>query len=87
MFGFLGVAQKLDFENSFSKYMCKANWGIYINHILIMIVLNNLLEPIAANIPVVVIYAIELVVTLPVSIGLWEVLKRIPVIKYVLYGL
>ncbi len=67
--------------------MCKANWGIYINHILIMIVLNTLLEPVAANLPVAAIYAIELVVTLPVSIGLWEVLKRIPVIKYVLYGL
>ncbi len=85
--GILGVAQKLEFENTFSKYMCKTNWGIYINHILIMIVLNTLLEPIAANLPVAGIYAIELVVTLTVSIGLWEVLKRIPVIKYVLYGL
>ena len=52
-----------------------------------MIVLNTLLEPIAANLPVAGIYAIELVVTLAASIGLWEVLKRIPVIKYVLYGL
>ena len=87
MMGILGVAQKLEFENKFSIYMCKTNWGIYVNHILIMIILNTLLEPIAQNLPVAVIYLIELIVTLPVSIGLWELLKRIPVIKYVLYGL
>ena len=52
-----------------------------------MIVLNVLLEPVAANIPVAVIYLIELVVTISVSVGLWELLKRVPVIKFILYGL
>ena len=85
--GILGVAQNLEFENKFSAFMNKTNWGIYVNHILIMIILNTLLEPIALGLPIAVIYLIELVVTLSVSIGLWELLKRIPVIKYVLYGL
>lgn len=88
MMGILGIAQTIfEFENKFSVYMNKVNWGIYVNHILVMIVLNTLLKPIVMDIPVPVVYIIELVVTLPVSIGLWEILKRIPVIKYVLYGL
>lgn len=86
--GILGVSQTvLEFENKFSNYMCKTNWGIYVNHILVMIVLNVLLEPVAASIPVAVIYLIELVVTISVSVGLWELLKRVPVIKFILYGL
>ncbi len=86
--GILGVSQTLlNFENRWSNYMCKAGWGIYVNHILVMIVLNTLLEPVASGLPVAVIYLIELIVTVPVSIGLWELLKRIPVIKFVLYGL
>lgn len=88
MMGILGLAQIfLEFENKFSIYMCKSNWGIYVNHILIMIVLNSLLESVAPSLPIAVIYVIELVVGLAASLGFWELLKRIPVIKYVLYGL
>ena len=88
MMGILGIAQNcLEFENKFSRYMNKANWGIYINHILIMLILNTLLVPIASKIPVIIIYLIELIVTLAASIGIWEIFKRIPVLRYVMYGI
>lgn len=88
MMGILGLAQIiLNFENKFSVYMCKTNWGIYVNHILVLLIFNSLISPVASNMPVAVIYILEFVVALPVSIGLWELLKRIPVIKYLMYGL
>lgn len=88
MMGILGIAQTVfEFENKFSKYMCSCNWGIYVNHILIMLILNTLLKPAVPNLPIAVVYLIELFVTLPVSIAMWEICKRIPVLRYVLYGI
>lgn len=54
---------------------------------IILIVFNYLIRGFAAALPVWVIYALELVVALAASIGLWEVLKRNPVLRYVLYGI
>ena len=88
MMGILGLAQIFfEFENKFSSYMNRTGWGIYVNHILVMLILNTLLAPVAMQLPVWLIYVIELVVTLSVSIGAWELLKRIPVIRYCLYGI
>lgn len=88
MMGILGLAQiLLDFENKFSCFMNRVNWGIYINHILIMLILNTLLMPVVSKLPVWLIYGIELIVTPVVSILAWEVLKRIPFIRFCLYGI
>lgn len=86
--GILGFAQNLlNFENKFSKYMSGCGWGIYINHITLMIVINYLLAPYTSNLSIVTIYIIELVASLSLSIGLWELLKRVPFLRYVLYGI
>lgn len=86
--GILGFAQNfLNFENKFSKYMSGCGWGIYINHITLMIVINYLLAPYTSNLSIVIIYIIELVASLSLSIGLWELLKRVPFFRYVLYGI
>lgn len=86
--GILGVAQViLDFENPFTRYMNKAGWGIYINHITLMILFNYFLRPVAADLPVTVIYILELIITLGASILFWELFRRVPVIRYVLYGI
>lgn len=86
--GILGVAQLiLDFENPFSRYMSKAGWGIYVNHITLMIVFNYLIRNVSVNMPVAVIYILEFVVSLALSIGLWETLSRVPVLRFVLYGI
>lgn len=68
------LAQLLDFENPFTRYMNKAGWGIYINHITILIVFNYLIRGFAAALPVWVIYALELVVAL--AAGLCKVGER-----------
>lgn len=86
--GIIGTAQLLlNFRNSFTDYMNKAGWGIYVNHIIIMQVTNILLKPLVGSVPFFVIYLIEFAASLAVSIALWEVFKRIPVIRYVLYGI
>lgn len=86
--GILGVAQNiLNFENKFSKYMSGCGWGIYINHITLMIVINYLLAPYTSDLSIVIIYIIELAASLSLSIGLWELLKRVPFFRYVLYGI
>lgn len=86
--GILGFAQNfLNFENKFSKYMSGCGWGIYINHITLMIVINYLLAPYTSNLSIVTIYIIELVASLSLSIGLWELFKRVPFFRYVLYGI
>lgn len=86
--GILGMAQRvLNFSNSFTTYMNKAGWGIYIVHINVLLLTNTLLKPIAGTVPMIIIYLIELVAGLGVSILLWEILRRIPVVRWLLFGI
>ena len=86
--GILGIAQLvLNFSNSFTEYMSKAGWGIYIIHINVMLLTNTLLKPVAYTLPIGVIYLIELVVAFAASIILWEILRRIPLIRWLLFGI
>ena len=86
--GFLGVGQHIfNFSNSFSAYMSKAGWGIYICHIFVLLVTNTLLIPVVGSVPMMVIYLIELVAAFFGSIVLWEVLRRIPLIRWLLFGI
>lgn len=88
MMGILWFAQNFyNFENKISSYMNKAGWGVYVNHILIMLIFNTLISPVVMNLSVWLLYILELVVTLSLSIGAWEILKRIPIIRYFLYGI
>lgn len=86
--GILGTAQRvLNFSNAFTAYMSKAGWGIYIIHINVMLLTNTLLKPIAGTVPMYVIYLIELVAAFGASILLWEILRRIPVVRWLLFGI
>ena len=86
--GILGMAQRmLNFSNGFTNYMNRAGWGIYILHINLLLLTNTLLKPVAFVLPMVVIYLIELVVGLAGSVLLWEILRRIPVIRWLLFGI
>ena len=86
--GILGVGQHvLNFSNSFTVYMRKAGWGIYICHIFVLLLTNTLLIPVVSVVPMAVIYIIELVAALLLSILLWEVLKRVPLIRWLLFGI
>lgn len=86
--GILGIAQRvLDFSNPFTSYMNRAGWGIYIIHINVMLFTNTMLKPVAYSLPIGVIYLIELVAGLGVSVLLWEILRRVPVIRWLLFGI
>ncbi len=86
--GFIGLSQRmLDFHNHFTEYMSKAGWGIYICHINVLLAVNTMLKPIVGNISIWAVYTIELISALFGSIILWEVLKRIPVIRWLLFGM
>ena len=86
--GILGSAQRvLNFSNSFTSYMNKAGWGIYIVHINVMLLTNTLLMPMAETLPMGVIYLTELVAAFGASILLWELLHRIPIVRWLLFGI
>lgn len=87
--GILGVAQNLlDFSNSFCGYISGASFGIYVNHIIVMQLTNILLKPaVAGGLSIIIVYIIEFIVAVTVSLLLWEFLKRIPVLGFVLYGI
>ena len=67
--------------------MNKAGWGIYIVHINVMLFTNTMLKPLAYSLPIGVIYLIELVAGLVGSVLLWEILRRIPIIRWLLFGI
>ena len=86
--GLLGVGQRvLNFSNTFTTYMNKAGWGIYIVHINVLLFTNTLLKPVVTTLPMAVIYFMEIVAGLLVSILLWEVLRRIPLLRWLLFGI
>lgn len=86
--GLIGLSEwVLDFHNRFTEYMSKAGWGIYICHINVLLVVNTLLKPLAGKLSMWAVYGIELITALVGSILLWEILKRVPVIRWLLFGL
>lgn len=86
--GILGVAQTvLNFHNKFSEYMTKTSFGIFVVHIFVLLLVNTLLKPVAQNLPVAVIYLTELAAAFAGSILLWELLRHVPVVRFVLFGI
>lgn len=86
--GILGVAQTvLIFHNKFSEYMTKTSFGIFVVHIFVLLLVNTLLKPVAQNLPVAVIYLTELAAAFAGSILLWELLRHVPVVRFVLFGI
>ena len=73
----LGAGPKwLDFSNNFTNYMGKCCFGIYVLHIPVLLVINYLLA------------GKELPLTgFVVSILLYEVIRRIPVLRYWILGI
>lgn len=81
----LGAGPKwLDFSNNFTNYMGKCCFGIYVLHIPVLLVINYLLA--GKELPLTVVYGIELVGGFVVSILLYEVIRRIPVLRYWIWG-
>lgn len=82
---FGGAAKFLDFQNGFTDYMRKSGFGIYVFHIPVMLVTNYLL--VGSGLPMTAIYIIELVTAFIMSIVLYEIIRRIPVLRYCTLGI
>lgn len=73
-------------ETAFTRYMTKSSFGIYILHYLVLIVTCYILQY-YFNFPVICNYVIALVVEVIVTFALYEVIKRIPVIRWLVLGM
>lgn len=79
------TAKYLDKTNTFMTFMSKKSFGIYVFHIPVMLVTNYFLTD--SQLPLTVIYFIEFVVALPVSLALNEIISRIPILRYWILGI
>lgn len=83
----LGCAQKwLNFKNSFTDYLKKRSFGIYVLHYPLMILMAFFMIT-YLKLPMLVIYFVLLVFDFAVTIALYEITSRIPVIRYLLLGI
>jgi len=76
----------LDKTSKFATYMTKSSFGIYIVHYLIVLAACYYLK-LYASFPVLVIYLIAIFSVLVISSALYELLKRIPILRYLILGI
>lgn len=79
----LGFGKK--YFNKPTAYMTKSSFGIYILHYLVLISVCYVLTT-YFNLPVGLNYAIALVLEFVLTFALFEIIKRIPVIRYFVLG-
>lgn len=83
IFGF-GKAY-FDGQNALSRYMARTSFGIYIVHYLICLVLCLAFQH--SGLPVAADYVLASVLTILLSVVVYEILRRIPVLRYVIFGI
>ncbi len=82
----LGSGKKwLNSTSPFSAYMTKSSFGIYIVHYLVTLAVCSFMKAPAA-LPVFLIYSISVVLSVAGSVALYELLKRIPVVRFWVLG-
>lgn len=74
-----------DKMNTFASYMTKASFGIYIVHYVVVLYSGYFLKNFT-SLPVVFIYVLAIIATLVLSVALYEVVRRIPGIRYLVLG-
>lgn len=72
--------------NKFAAYMTKASFGIYIVHYVITLYSCHILKNYTA-LPVAFIYIIAILMTLVLSPVLYEIIRRIPILRYLVLGI
>ena len=83
----LGLSKKLlNFESRFTRWMNANNFGIYVLHYPIVAVSGALIVK-YAQLPFILNYAIVLIVTVILLPAVIELVKRIPVLRFLLLGI
>ena len=83
----IGCAKKYgNRETAFTRYMAKSSFGFYILHYPVLTVTCYLLHY-RFDFPAIYNYAIALAAELIITFALYEVLKRIPIARYLILGI
>ena len=83
----LGCAKTwLDKTSQFASYMTKSSFGIYIVHYLVVLCACYFLKS-YTSLPAFAIYLIAIFSVLIISPALYELLKRIPILRYLVLGI
>lgn len=83
----IGCAQKYcTGETAFTRYMAKSSFGFYILHYPVLTVTCYLLQY-RFKFPAICNYVIALVAELLITFALYEVLKRVPILRYLILGI
>jgi len=76
-----------NFDNKFASFMKKESWGIYLFHYLALIIPAYYLHVYASNLPGIVHYFVTTICAFGGSILMYEVVSKIPVIRYFACGI
>lgn len=83
----IGCAKKYcDGETAFTRYMAKSSFGLYILHYPVLTVTCYLLHY-RFDMPAICNYVIALAAELIITFALYEVLKRVPILRYLILGI
>ena len=77
--------RRFDTISKFSTYMTRSSYGLYIVHMTVCT--SSCLWLKSTTLPVWSIYVLALVATFVGSVVLWEVLRRIPLIRWCMFGI
>ena len=90
-FGTLGVLAFMkkwgNFENSFSKWMSKKSWGLYIFHYMFIAAAAWYLTPLLGDTSPLLVYILVAIAGFGGSYILYELVSRIPVIRWCVLGM
>lgn len=73
-------------ETAFSRYMAKSSFGLYILHYPVLTVICYILHY-YLDLPAICNYALALIAELFITFALYELLKRIPIVRYLVLGI
>ena len=90
-FGTLGVLAFMkkwgEFENAFTKWMCQKSWGLYVFHYLPIAVVAYYLTQLQSTFYPFVIYALVAIAGFAGSFILYEIISRIPILRWCILGI
>lgn len=90
-FGTLGLLAFMkkwgDFHNGFSDWMCRKSWGLYVFHYLGIAISSWYIKMYLPQIPVFFVYLLVLVSGIAGALLLYEIISRIPVLRWCVLGI
>ena len=87
MLGLLGIFQRFcNKTNAFATYMTKSSFGLYVVHYVVIASFGYMLK-VHTSLPVFAIYAILTLAVFVLSPLIYEVLRRIPFVRWCIFGI